>query len=69
MLDAQHLLDIRAPVHARAARGLRHAELRKLRFPRAQHVRLHLDEIADLHRLEQRAIGDLDLSGDLRHKR
>src|SRR5262249_5914562 len=47
------------------AGSLRHAELGELRLPRAQHVRLHLRELADLRRLEKRALGNLDWSGQL----
>jgi len=43
------------------------AKLREFRFPGAQHVRLHLDDVADLSRLEQRAVRNLD-SGSIGHE-
>lgn len=60
MFDLDDLLDVRPSIHAGAAFGLREAELRELRFPRAEHVRLDLQEIADLRSLEERAIGDFN---------
>jgi len=63
VLDSQDLFDVSPPVHTRATLRLRHTEIRKLRLPRAQHVWLQLDEIAHFRRLEQRAIGDLNLNG------
>src|SRR5437762_2339444 len=68
MFDPQHLLDVRAAVHARRASRFRDAQIRKLRFPRAQHVRLHLHEIADLSGFEQCALGDFDRGRDLWHE-
>ena len=60
VLDPQHPLDVRPAIDARAALRLRDAEIRELRLPRAQHVRLHLRDLADLRLPEQRPIGNLD---------
>src|SRR5262249_36498162 len=67
MLDPQHLLDILASVDARCACRLRDAEIRKLRFPRSQDVRLHLHQIAHLSGLEQGPLRNLDVGRSLRH--
>ena len=60
VFDPDDLLDVRATVHPGSAFRLRDTKLRKLGFPRAQHVRLKLDQIAHLGCLEQRAIWNLD---------
>ena len=60
VFDPNDLLDVCATVHPRSAFRLGDTKLRKLGFPRAQHVRLKLDEIAHLGCLEQRAIWNLD---------
>ena len=67
MLDPHDLLDVDAPIEPWTARRLGDAQLGKLRFPRAQHVRLHLDQVAHFCRLEQRAIGNFDGSDALCH--
>jgi hypothetical protein len=67
MLDPQDLLDVAATVHARTARGFRDAQLGKLALPRPQDVRLHMDELADLGRLEQGALRNLNLTGRFGH--
>ncbi len=59
VLEPQHPLDVRAPVHPRTTRRLRDPEVRKLRFPRTQHVRLDPRNLADLRRTKQRTIGNL----------
>src|SRR5262249_40689722 len=56
-----------AAIDARAAGDLGDAQLGELGLPRAQDVRLHFHEIADLRRLEERAVRNLDLSGGVRH--
>ncbi len=61
VLDPQNLLHVGAPVDARRPGSLGNAKFRKFRLPRAQHVRLHLREVANLDGLEERAIRDLDL--------
>ena len=48
MLDPKNELEIRTTVDARAAFGLRHTEIRELRFPGPEHVRLHLGDLAHL---------------------
>ena len=57
LLDSQHQLDIDATIDARSAAGGRLADLRKLRFPRPQHVRLQLHDFADFRGLEELAFG------------
>ena len=61
VLDSEDLFDVRSAIDARPAGGSRKTEGRKLRFPRPQHVGLELDEVADLSRLEQRSLGNVDL--------
>src|SRR6185295_5663344 len=56
-----------AAIDARRARAVRNAQLRKFRFPRAQHVRLQLREVAHLGSLEERAFRDVNRIGDFRH--
>src|SRR5262249_44230771 len=59
VLDPQHALDVGAPVDARPAVRLRDTEIRELRLPRSQHVRLHLRDVADFQLAEQRPMRDL----------
>ena len=61
LLDAEHSLDIDPPVDSRPAGRFRDAQIGKFRLPRTQHVRLHAGDLAHLGRLEQRALGNLDV--------
>jgi len=61
VFDSENLFDVRSAIDARAAGGSRDTQVRKLRFPRAQHIGLELDKVADLSRLEQRSLGNVDL--------
>ena len=60
VLDLQHPLDIGLAIDAGPALHLRDAEILELRLPRAQHVRLHLRELAHLRLPKQRPIRDLN---------
>jgi hypothetical protein len=60
VLDAQDPLEVCAPIDTRPARALCDSQIRKLCFPRAQHVGLHLRNLADFRLPEQRPVGDLD---------
>jgi len=54
----QHALDVGAALHARFADTLRHTEIGKFRFPTSQYVRLHLGDLTDFLRPEDRSIGN-----------
>ena len=62
MLDPHHLLDVCPPVNPGTAGSLRDPQLWELALPGAQHVRLHLQQIADLGRAKQGALRNLNLS-------
>ena len=53
LLDPLHVLDVALPVEPRALRRLLDADARKLFLPGAQHVGLHLQQLADFPGLEQ----------------
>src|SRR5215471_15560175 len=59
VLDPQHPLDVRPPVDTGAALRLRYAQIAELRFPRTQHIRLHVRDLTDFRLSEQRPVGDL----------
>src|SRR5262245_54530387 len=59
LLDAQHGLDVLAPVDALARAVLRRRERRELRLPVPKHVRLGVGDLADLADLEEQLVGYL----------
>src|SRR5690606_11961833 len=60
VLDPEDAFDIGAAVEPRTVGGLRDTEIRELRLPRAEHVRLYLGNLAHLARAKHRAVRNLD---------
>jgi len=59
VLELQHPLEVGTAIDTRASLRLRHAEIRELRLPRSQYVRLNLGDLTHLRLPEQRAVRDL----------
>src|SRR5690606_13477760 len=60
VLDPEDALDVGAAVEPRTVGGLRDTEIRELRLPRAEHVRLYLGNLAHLARAKHRAVRNFD---------
>jgi hypothetical protein len=67
VLDPLHLFDVGTTVDPRPAHGLRDAQVGEFGLPRTQHIRLYLQQVADLGRLEERTIRNIDVSRTVRH--